>query len=1203
MAVGVFSSVASAGTYAGINTGWGEWIWVSPSVQGNTIEDVSFIDADTGWAVGSGGLIMKTADGGAFWTSQTPASSCGASPGSGCRLNGVSFVDANNGWAVGDFGTVWRTVNGGATWSRQTFPSSIFLASVSFANASVGVAVGEGYAYYTTNGGATWSQASGISTSHDLSSVQMTGPGTGYAVGNPGAAGSNPPVYKTVNGGASWTLQGSFTPGISYTAGLNSVFFIDDNHGFAVGACSEPVNSTCPGGTASSGILLRTNNGGATWENSITAINEPLYGVAVAGGGNTLVVAGDAGTIRVASSSIWAGTVHNVAESLSKVTSGVTSSRLLTVDFGASTTGYVAGEAGVVTRTGDTGSSWSLKAGGESNTITGSSFIDADTGWMVGDNGLVIRTTDGGVNWTSDNSGVSPNVHFKGVHFLNSTSGYAAGCQGSSSCGNGVSGGVLYKYSNGTWSSMSLPGGMPPLNSVYMTGSAAGWAAGMDGAALKFDGVNWSQVTGLSGDIDIYSIDSVVSAPGIAWAAGQNNATKRGVILRYDGSGWSETEPQEAPSFLTSIDVVDDTAGPTGYVVGGGGKVYKTLDGGVNGVTSWTPQNSTTGKLLGAVSFLNDAITGVAAGGDVGEGRIIKTMDGGANWSIEQAGTGISVNTVSAVADPGGPAPYVAYAAGASSMILKYPDNIAPVVTSANPAPNATDAITSQNISATFSELLDPGIVNTDSFRLYKEGDPSPVSASVSFDFNSRTATLNPHGDLERQTKYTAMLDSAITDRAGNHLASYQWSFTTDSRPYYFTWYDEVGGDNWILMSNPASAFAPLAFNLSIAGQGMNLAPFSAGGVADPGQTITARYPGVMGGPVIATSLTGQKGIVSQRTLWPSGGNSLDEVSGTDAGKLSHRFYWTWYDQASAGFQNWVLVANPNPFDVYYQIRIAGVQRIDGVIPPGKSVTHQFPDVMGGPVVVQTWKNGTSETASVMASQRVLSNGGTAFNEEPGTPEEELTNRYLWTWYDDRGGSNWVLIANPNTGAGNNLYYEIRVAGRLVAADNGVPIPPRGNVTPRFGVAGGPVEVRTFCDAAHTDTTLACSRAIASQRVIWGPSFEETPGFPYASSSPPSNTYHWTWYDQTAAGVSNWVLVANPSDAQHDITYQIWIAGRLVKQGGPVRPGGNDTPRFPGSMGGPVEVRISSPDNHTAIASQRVLWHGYFNEVMGTVLD
>jgi len=51
-----------------------------------------------------GATILRTTDGGGTWTLQT----FGAQ-----GLRGVSFVDANTGTAVGDFGTIIRTTTGG----------------------------------------------------------------------------------------------------------------------------------------------------------------------------------------------------------------------------------------------------------------------------------------------------------------------------------------------------------------------------------------------------------------------------------------------------------------------------------------------------------------------------------------------------------------------------------------------------------------------------------------------------------------------------------------------------------------------------------------------------------------------------------------------------------------------------------------------------------------------------------------------------------------------------------------------------------------------------------------------------------------------------------------------------------------------------------------------------------------------------------
>ena len=83
-----------------------------------SLNDVMFVDAQRGWAVGERGVIWHTADGGANWRLQ--------SSGVKCRLAAVHFIDDQTGWAAGGnihpythatSGVVLRTVNGGRSWS------------------------------------------------------------------------------------------------------------------------------------------------------------------------------------------------------------------------------------------------------------------------------------------------------------------------------------------------------------------------------------------------------------------------------------------------------------------------------------------------------------------------------------------------------------------------------------------------------------------------------------------------------------------------------------------------------------------------------------------------------------------------------------------------------------------------------------------------------------------------------------------------------------------------------------------------------------------------------------------------------------------------------------------------------------------------------------------------------------------------------
>ncbi|MCH7879201.1 MAG: hypothetical protein IH914_07805 [candidate division Zixibacteria bacterium] len=122
------------------------WYRQSPLPTGEFLFGVSFSDANTGTAVGTGGAILRTTDGGANWVSQTS--------GTTEWLRGVSFSDANAGTAVGLAGTILRTTDGGANWVSQTSGTSQNLLGVSFSDANTGTAVGDlGTILRTTDGG------------------------------------------------------------------------------------------------------------------------------------------------------------------------------------------------------------------------------------------------------------------------------------------------------------------------------------------------------------------------------------------------------------------------------------------------------------------------------------------------------------------------------------------------------------------------------------------------------------------------------------------------------------------------------------------------------------------------------------------------------------------------------------------------------------------------------------------------------------------------------------------------------------------------------------------------------------------------------------------------------------------------------------------------------------------------------------------
>ncbi|MHB8791964.1 MAG: NosD domain-containing protein [Thermoleophilia bacterium] len=455
--------------------------------------------------------------------------------------------------------------------------------------------------------------------------------------------------------------------------------------------------------------------------------------------------------------------------------------------------------------------------------------------------------------------------------------------------------------------------------------------------------------------------------------------------------------------------------------------------------------------------------------------------------------------------------------------------------------------------------------------------------------------------------------------------ASYVFSNGQDARPwttdgawapdYYWTWYDNLYADNWVLMANPLSAPADSWFDLEIAGDDVDPGTLEGlgSGQVPAGSSLTPSYPGTMGGPVSVNHRGLGQAITSQRILWA--GNSLEEVLGIDSDRITDRYYWTWYDEQSPGYRNWVMVANPDPVhDVYAEVRIAGTMRWSGMVKAGGNVTPNFPGVMGGPVEVQAWTDeGKTAPADVLASQRVLMNGDTAFNELPGIPAGELSDHYVWTWYDysSPGAQNWVMLANPKA---YPIFYEVKIAGVSMGSGELASAGQTGSIAyPAFaGEMGGPVEVNFWKDAVGGSLI---TEGIASQRVLWGPSFGELPGYLYTALD---STYHWTWYDWNSPGSLNWIMAA-PDPA---ITEPVRVEFSFIDRSGTllvIRAGSclvdSDDPdpdnrrcfwSYPGYKGGPVQVRAVLEGTSTpvkVIASQRVLWNGFFNEVPGTVLN
>jgi hypothetical protein len=176
-----------------LNIDGGESWTVQTSGTSENINGISFIDANTGTAVGDNGTILRTTNGGINWVMQTS--------GITNLLVRVSFSDANTGTAVGWGGTILRTTNGGENWIKQSSGTLQNLYTVCFSDANNGTLVGAiGTILHTTNGGENWvSQPGG--TTYNINGVSFTDANTGTAVGSYGI------ILRTTNGGLTFVEE------------------------------------------------------------------------------------------------------------------------------------------------------------------------------------------------------------------------------------------------------------------------------------------------------------------------------------------------------------------------------------------------------------------------------------------------------------------------------------------------------------------------------------------------------------------------------------------------------------------------------------------------------------------------------------------------------------------------------------------------------------------------------------------------------------------------------------------------------------------------------------------------------------------------------------------------------------------------------------------------------------------------------------
>lgn len=195
-------------------------------------------------------------------------------PSPASRINDGFFLNERLGWVANGVGQIWRTIDGGNIWTKFVDKDSYtHFRSIGFFDSLNGYAGCLGFGdpnhptssqdtvilYKTTNSGVSWTPVSELTSStikRGFCGMQMFNDSIINGVGRVRGPAW---FYRTTNRGASWIAKDMS----EYADGLIDVYFFSRDTGFCVGLTNANHDS-------SSGVVLKTTDGGLTWKKMFT---------------------------------------------------------------------------------------------------------------------------------------------------------------------------------------------------------------------------------------------------------------------------------------------------------------------------------------------------------------------------------------------------------------------------------------------------------------------------------------------------------------------------------------------------------------------------------------------------------------------------------------------------------------------------------------------------------------------------------------------------------------------------------------------------------------------------------------------------------------------------------------------------------------------------------------------------------------------
>lgn len=278
----------------------------------------------------------------------------------------------------------------------------------------------------------------------------------GWAVGSKGT------LLQTLDGGESWKPRGS----LSSDDVVRDIFFVDEKNGWIV--CEVNAYKLRLEEDARA-YLMKTTDGGEHWtrlEIKDFAPDAILVRAVFSRNGRGWAF-GEAGSIYA---------TRDAGDTWTKLQSP-TRRLLLGGFFVDNDRGWLVGAGATIIQTSDGGETWyqsTLPQVEKSVRFTATSFVDNRKGWAVGSAGSVYRTDNGGRTWQRQESTVD--VDLFDVKFVDAMEGWAVGAEGT----------IIHTVDGGEHWTTERSGTQHPLERVFFTNRNRGWAVGFGGTVVAY---------------------------------------------------------------------------------------------------------------------------------------------------------------------------------------------------------------------------------------------------------------------------------------------------------------------------------------------------------------------------------------------------------------------------------------------------------------------------------------------------------------------------------------------------------------------------------------------------------------------------------------------------------------------------------------------------------------------------------------------